>query len=424
MENDTIHKRLSQIEGNIEEMNKLMDEVGTNSLDAEILVKEEMVNSESLDSGSGETGEALNVEGLDNSGEEEKGNVADLTDLRSKEVSEMEVRGPIDGLNGIPSNAVAVTIEEHLNGTDADDLNTPGEAVAGLELREPNAVTDTSKLADENSREKFTTAAEDTIEPASMLQNSGSKSISSKPAEAEVLNNQPIEITSRKIDESSEQLGGHESAIVSEVVEEHTPKAAQLEEGEWEDLEDANKRMNEAEDQSDVETDHVEASPDTSLDSEVNEGIYVAKKVERVAKAQADKEDEFKPVKNVRVSTNPFRVLSVSSNNSRVSSAGRQFDSAPSSPPMDHSAQLQKKLDRLTYKCSKLQKEIAYLSDMNHMGTLPIDDAKKLNRAIEKLQDYLDKKNKEKYEIGVLLSRQLRREIDRGEKGQFWVGTK
>lgn len=50
------------------------------------------------------------------------------------------------------------------------------------------------------------------------------------------------------------------------------------------------------------------------------------------------------------------------------------------------------------------------------------EDARKINSALEKLQEYLDLKTKERYEIGVLLSRQLRREIDRGENGQFWVG--
>ncbi|XDT31773.1 Hypothetical protein J6889_03088 [Nakaseomyces glabratus] len=61
---------------------------------------------------------------------------------------------------------------------------------------------------------------------------------------------------------------------------------------------------------------------------------------------------------------------------------------------------------------------------MNSQGTLSIDDSRKLTRAIAKLQEYLDKKNKERYEVGVLLSRQLRRDINRGENGEFWIGTK
>lgn len=92
--------------------------------------------------------------------------------------------------------------------------------------------------------------------------------------------------------------------------------------------------------------------------------------------------------------------------------------------PTSNTAKLERRLDYLTKKCSKLQKEIAYLHDMSNQTTLPIDDKRKLIEAIGKLQEYQDLKTKEKYEIGVQLSRQLRKDIDRGENGQFWVGTK
>ncbi|CAR29283.1 ZYRO0G05060p [Zygosaccharomyces rouxii] len=125
--------------------------------------------------------------------------------------------------------------------------------------------------------------------------------------------------------------------------------------------------------------------------------------------------------------TNPFRVVSVGvvgpdGRTSRKTSAGT-FSSYKDSN-VDGPAILQKKLDHLVKKCTKLQREIDYLTKMNTASSLPIEDSRKLSRAVDKLQEYLDKKNKEKYDVGVLLSRQLRREIDRGENGQFWVGTK
>ncbi|SCU96694.1 LAME_0F17106g1_1 [Lachancea meyersii CBS 8951] len=102
----------------------------------------------------------------------------------------------------------------------------------------------------------------------------------------------------------------------------------------------------------------------------------------------------------------PFRVVSVSKN-----------------PDHSQAQKLQARHDYLTCKCTKLQREIQYLSDLRDRGALTPDDAHKISNALQQLQEYLDRKTKERYEVGVLLSRQLRREIDRGENGQFWVGN-
>ncbi|SCU87232.1 LADA_0E02784g1_1 [Lachancea dasiensis] len=103
----------------------------------------------------------------------------------------------------------------------------------------------------------------------------------------------------------------------------------------------------------------------------------------------------------------PFRVVSVTSKQSEKSQAQK----------------LNSRHEYLTLKCSKLQREIQYLSDLRDRGAVAPEDSRKINNALVKLQEYLDRKTKERYEIGVLLSRQLRREIDRGENGQFWVGN-
>ncbi|CCD25644.1 Bni5p NDAI_0F03260 [Naumovozyma dairenensis CBS 421] len=142
--------------------------------------------------------------------------------------------------------------------------------------------------------------------------------------------------------------------------------------------------------------------------------------------------------------TNPFRVVSISSDknsgnnsrkssqpNSRISSIEREAPTSSSNRSMeseeedgDSITKIQNKYDQLVLKCTKLQKEIDYLTKMNHQGTLSIDDTKKLSKALEKLQEYLDQKMKEKYEVGVLLSRRLRREINSGGNGEFWIGRK
>lgn len=112
------------------------------------------------------------------------------------------------------------------------------------------------------------------------------------------------------------------------------------------------------------------------------------------------------PDASKRSASNPFRVVSVSNNKQEVSSTQK----------------LQNRHDYLTSKCAKLQREIKYLGGLRERGVLTPEDARKLDKALQRLQEYLDRKTKERYELGVLLSRQLRREIDRGENGQFWVG--
>lgn len=167
-------------------------------------------------------------------------------------------------------------------------------------------------------------------------------------------------------------------------------------------------------------------SYDRSLPSTAGteDSIYIPK---NGAKDQRPATTNNTPVTSRRP-TNPFRVVSVGvvgpdGRTSRKTSAGT-YSHYKDHHQVDGPAMLQRKLDHLTKKCAKLQKEISYLTQMNSSSSLPIEDSRKLSRAIAKLQEYFDKKNKEKYEVGVLLSRQLRKEIDRGENGQFWIGTK
>lgn len=123
--------------------------------------------------------------------------------------------------------------------------------------------------------------------------------------------------------------------------------------------------------------------------------------------------------------SNPFRVVHVGSqpssrNGSRVSSAASNSSTASGSDV--NIEQLQKNYNVLSMKCTKLKKEIEYLNKFQQESTLTLEDRRKLIAAIEKLQEYLDKKNRQRYDTGVILSRQIRKTVDMGTNGQFWVG--
>lgn len=147
-------------------------------------------------------------------------------------------------------------------------------------------------------------------------------------------------------------------------------------------------------------------------------------------------EEIIQRITSKRLPSRSFRVISVGSVNSNERNVSRGSNSRNSSQPIMETgsispendeptlAKLEQRYDHLTNKTTKLTKEISYLTGMVNQGNLSIDDTKRLKVALAKLQEYLDRKTKERYETGVLLSRQLRRQIDRGENGQFWIGNK
>ena len=163
-------------------------------------------------------------------------------------------------------------------------------------------------------------------------------------------------------------------------------------------------------------------TPVTDID-DAESTIFIPKKQNQNSELT---EQMKETLRNTRRTTNPFRVISVSSSNSSTNSSRKSSgqDMGLEQTPSEQLKRYEQRHYYLTTKCGKIQKEIDYLNKMNSQGTLSIDDSRKLTRAIAKLQEYLDKKNKERYEVGVLLSRQLRRDINRGENGEFWIGTK
>lgn len=163
-------------------------------------------------------------------------------------------------------------------------------------------------------------------------------------------------------------------------------------------------------------------TPVTDID-DAESTIFIPKKQNQNSELT---EQMKETLRTTRRTTNPFRVISVSSSNSSTNSSRKSSgqDMGLEQTPSEQLKRYEQRHYYLTTKCGKIQKEIDYLNKMNSQGTLSIDDSRKLTRAIAKLQEYLDKKNKERYEVGVLLSRQLRRDINRGENGEFWIGTK
>lgn len=85
--------------------------------------------------------------------------------------------------------------------------------------------------------------------------------------------------------------------------------------------------------------------------------------------------------------------------------------------------ELQRRDQELSQKIHKLNKEIDYLKSLVETVSVTsnLSELRKLKYAIEKLEEYLDKKQKEKYELGIQLTRAVRKRVDSGESGEFWV---
>ena len=191
------------------------------------------------------------------------------------------------------------------------------------------------------------------------------------------------------------------------------PAPAQLPDDEWEDVSTSST----AGDAGDVSPDKIVLPKHTAP--------------QRVASPQEIAER----ITSKRLPSRSFRVVSVggsrstSGNASATANATETPEPTPAPAPAPQSdaealEKLESEYDALSAKTGKLQKEIAYLSGMATQGNLEMGDARKLQVALVRLQEYLDRKTKQRYEVGVRLSRLLRRQIDRGENGQFWIGNK
>lgn len=85
-------------------------------------------------------------------------------------------------------------------------------------------------------------------------------------------------------------------------------------------------------------------------------------------------------------------------------------------------AALQQREKELSIKTRKLRKEIDYLKDLIDTASVSsnLSELRKLKYAIERLEGFLDQKEKEKYEVGIQLTRSLRKRVDSGDYGEFW----
>ncbi|KAH3667749.1 hypothetical protein WICMUC_005281 [Wickerhamomyces mucosus] len=97
---------------------------------------------------------------------------------------------------------------------------------------------------------------------------------------------------------------------------------------------------------------------------------------------------------------------------------------APENPQANAKIEeLQNRDYSLSLKIAKLTREINYLKNLIETASISSDlsELRKLKFAIERLEEFLDVKQKEKYEIGISLTRAVRRRVDSGEVGEYWV---
>lgn len=83
---------------------------------------------------------------------------------------------------------------------------------------------------------------------------------------------------------------------------------------------------------------------------------------------------------------------------------------------------LQQSERELSNKTRKLRSEISYLQELIDTASISsnLNELRKLKFAIERLGKFLDQKEKEKYEVGIQLTRMLRKRVDSGDYGEFW----
>ncbi|KAH3901457.1 Bni5p SCDLUD_002952 [Saccharomycodes ludwigii] len=155
---------------------------------------------------------------------------------------------------------------------------------------------------------------------------------------------------------------------------------------------------------------------------------------------------DYKNVKKIDASKvpfikkkSPFRVISVNSTSRNSSSTRTSSVNSNSSIETNASSiheeeqrsfeknkrkssnDLQELYDQLNVKVHKVEKEIRYLKKVVKERNLTVEDASKLNEGIEKLEGYLDKKIKQRYEVGLQLTRGLRNRVISDNNG-FFVG--
>jgi hypothetical protein len=165
-----------------------------------------------------------------------------------------------------------------------------------------------------------------------------------------------------------------------------------------------------------------ESTPDTSLPSshlETSPESEVDQAMSPAVKAEKQKPNIPKSISQALTSSS-LKVLKVRDKNVAPKFIGIK----PKEDPVANKKieALQQREYELNIKSRKLQKEIDYLRNLIETASVSsnLAELRKLKYAIERLEDFLDQKEKEKYEIGIQLTRALRKRVDSGDYGEFW----
>ncbi|CCF56177.1 hypothetical protein KAFR_0A07430 [Kazachstania africana CBS 2517] len=392
LDEEKIKKRLSQIELDIDQMNQMID-------DNLLLSKGEQGVSEAED-------------------EVKQSKLHEVTDVEtgSDTYGDADDGFAVEVEEGNGDNAKSISNTEASVEKDVQDERV--DRVEGLaDVIEENNVEVkelTNQDKDGKIEEEEATAEEDEITAEQDVNNEGVSEEVEDPHDSTHSDDVTLEDTTKSNDGEKGPLGDKTQPIQEE------------NESQWEEIDENTEEAKTTSIQDKIVAQSIETAVPAFSDKESSPDGNLGED-DKIVLPKKDNGDN-NATNNPRIFSNPFRVISVSSPASATSSRKSSLDTKSTvvkkTQEQENVTRLQKRHDYLINKCMKLNKEIDYLNKMMLQGNLDVGDNKKLKLAISKLQQYYDEKNKEKYEVGVILSRQLRKQINNGENGQFWVGSK
>jgi hypothetical protein len=168
------------------------------------------------------------------------------------------------------------------------------------------------------------------------------------------------------------------------------------------------RKSNESTPDTSLPSSHTETSPESDVDQTISPDV------------KAEKQPNIPKSISQALTSSSLKVLKV-----RDKSVAPKFIGIkPKEDPVSNKKieALQQREYELNIKSRKLQKEIDYLRNLIETASVSsnLAELRKLKYAIERLEDFLDQKEKEKYEVGIQLTRALRKRVDSGDYGEFW----
>ncbi|SMN19818.1 similar to Saccharomyces cerevisiae YNL166C BNI5 Protein involved in organization of septins at the mother-bud neck [Maudiozyma saulgeensis] len=422
LDQEKIKKRLSQIELDIDKMNQMIDDnlqLGTTddtmqeqvAADSNDDAEDEKIESEVKEVVAEVVKAPVHLDSMYDSQHEGLGEPIKVKDSKIDEATQTQEEEPV---NETPLEKV-VSAAKSIASAAEEMVDTSIDAAVG-----PNEEEEEEEEIANTSLEKVISAAKSVGSAAEEMINN-SLDIAVDPVENEDTavnqNDRVLEVNEtsvKKIVNSIEEVNNAPETMINETVDTpvdtHVVSQLKPDDDEWEEITEENVETVGKETDTDENTSKIVLPKHTGHNTSSTPTIADDKMIERIT--------------SKRLPSRPFRVISVGSANSSATERNISPIPAGTDPEESTLERIEQRYDYLTNKTTKLTKEISYLTGMVSQGNLSIDDSKRLKVALTKLQEYLDRKTKERYETGVLLSRQLRKQIDKGENGQFWVGNK